>query len=418
MTNSPYAYVRPGERSSLTDLMHQPGAVAGAALIAPAAISAYRFVTSLKAQASPGDSLIIGVSGAAVSPQQDFFIGGPGIRIVEADCPLVVGNYVKVGSGGRATKHNAAASTLKADAAGVADDFTQPGAATALEILQASNQAADAGKVIRIEGADASGDPIYEDIALDGSDTTTVVAGTVEFTTICAAYTLDGTVVAADVTIRETDNTGVTTIPAAAASVGVVAPSEVEAHSSLITITGPDTDATFITILGIDTDGNTVRERLEMDAQSPAIATSTLRYRHLTSIFMGEATDSENFDLTVGPDTPGEALGYVLKDTGIQGDLAVIAFTSPLNLTDPFTLKGRIHVNLLDGEDGDPGTYVLTGIEIGDEIVFVGHFTTKASIASLADVTSDFAINDTDQLLSATDYSNDQLMVIWVDRTP
>lgn len=80
---------------------------------------------------------------------------------------------------------------------------------------------------------------------------------------------------------------------------------------------------------------------------------------------------------------------------------------------------GIINVTLLAGGDGDPATYELTGAALGDEVVFVGHFSTAASIASLADVTSDFTITDTDELTDggATDYSNDQLMVIWLDKT-
>lgn len=82
---------------------------------------------------------------------------------------------------------------------------------------------------------------------------------------------------------------------------------------------------------------------------------------------------------------------------------------------------GLFHVDLLTGQDGgsDP-TYTLTGAAVGDEIVFVGHFTTAASIASFDDVTADFSVTAGDELTDGgpTDYSNDQLMVIWIDRTP
>ena len=78
-----------------------------------------------------------------------------------------------------------------------------------------------------------------------------------------------------------------------------------------------------------------------------------------------------------------------------------------------------LHVSLLDGQDGDPDTYTLTGIAVGDAIAFVGHFTTKASIASLVDVTADFSVSDADEITDGegTDYTDDQLMVIWIDLT-
>lgn len=80
---------------------------------------------------------------------------------------------------------------------------------------------------------------------------------------------------------------------------------------------------------------------------------------------------------------------------------------------------GILKVSLLDGQDGDPATYTLTGAASGDEVVFVGHISTKAAIATLADVTSDFTITGAAELTDggATDYSNDQLQVIWIDHT-
>jgi hypothetical protein len=200
--------------------------------------------------------------------------------------------------------------------------------------------------------------------------------------------------------------------------VGVVTPDEAEAHTSLITITGPNSDATFLTILGIDEDGNVVRERLEMDGSSPSVITSTNLYRQLTSIFVGEATNAAEFDLTAGPDVATLALGYVLRGA-TRGQMAAVALLGTPALTNPLALLGALHVNLLDGQNGgsDP-TYDLTGIEVGDELVFVGHFTTKASIASHVDVTSSFSVTDADEISAVTDFTNDQLMVIWVDRTP
>lgn len=68
---------------------------------------------------------------------------------------------------------------------------------------------------------------------------------------------------------------------------------------------------------------------------------------------------------------------------------------------------------------GSAGAHTVTGIAVGDELAFVGHFSTAASIATLADLTSEFSISDTNEIdnTDGTDTSSDQLMVIWVDRT-
>lgn len=81
---------------------------------------------------------------------------------------------------------------------------------------------------------------------------------------------------------------------------------------------------------------------------------------------------------------------------------------------------GFLQVDLLDGQDetGD-NTYTLAAMAAADEIVFVGHITTKAAIATLADVTADFTAGAGVLTRSSnpTDNTNDQLMVIWLDLT-
>jgi|GEM_PF-4810646 len=76
-----------------------------------------------------------------------------------------------------------------------------------------------------------------------------------------------------------------------------------------------------------------------------------------------------------------------------------------------------LHVDLVNG--GAAGDHTVTGIASGDEIVFVGHFSTAAAIATLADLTSEFSVTGADTINNAagTDTSSDQLMVIWLDKT-
>lgn len=82
--------------------------------------------------------------------------------------------------------------------------------------------------------------------------------------------------------------------------------------------------------------------------------------------------------------------------------------------------SGSLKFTKLTGQDGDPATYTLTGAAAGDEIWAVIHLSTAAAIATSVDVTADFEITDDDELTDneGTDYTNDELWVFWVDRTP
>ena len=77
---------------------------------------------------------------------------------------------------------------------------------------------------------------------------------------------------------------------------------------------------------------------------------------------------------------------------------------------------GFSKVTLVNG--GAAGDHTVTGIVAGDEIVFVAHISTAASVATIADLTSEFTagagvINNA----AGTDTTNDQLMVFWIDHT-
>jgi len=68
------------------------------------------------------------------------------------------------------------------------------------------------------------------------------------------------------------------------------------------------------------------------------------------------------------------------------------------------------------------GTTATTNIAVAnilttDELVFVGHFSTKAAIASLDDDSANCTITSDGNIQSATDTSSDLLMVIWNDLT-
>jgi predicted nucleotide-binding protein len=76
-------------------------------------------------------------------------------------------------------------------------------------------------------------------------------------------------------------------------------------------------------------------------------------------------------------------------------------------------IKDNICVALANG--GAAGNHTVTGMTSTSRIVFVGHLSTAAAIATLADLTSEFTagtdlINNT----GGTDTTSDQLMVIYV----
>lgn len=81
------------------------------------------------------------------------------------------------------------------------------------------------------------------------------------------------------------------------------------------------------------------------------------------------------------------------------------------------TVAAHQKVTLVAG--GAAGDHTVAGIAVGDDIAWVGHFTTAAAIASLADLTSEFSITAANTINNAagTDTTNDQLMVIWQDLT-
>lgn len=81
------------------------------------------------------------------------------------------------------------------------------------------------------------------------------------------------------------------------------------------------------------------------------------------------------------------------------------------------TVKPKLNVTLVAG--GSAGAHTVSGIAAGDNIVFVGHFSTAAAIATLADLTSEFTVSGADEIdnTGGTDTTNDQLMVIWEDLT-
>lgn len=74
-----------------------------------------------------------------------------------------------------------------------------------------------------------------------------------------------------------------------------------------------------------------------------------------------------------------------------------------------------LKISILSGDTATTDITV-TGAVAADVVVFVGHITTEAAVASIADLTSEGSFTDADDFqMSSTDTSNDALFLIWLD---
>lgn len=106
----------------------------------------------------------------------------------------------------------------------------------------------------------------------------------------------------------------------------------------------------------------------------------------------------------------------VVSAANLAANAVETAKIKDANVTGAKLATGILNVTLLAGDAA--GDHALAAIAAADEIVFVGHLSTAAAIATLADLTAEFtaaAGKITNAL--GTDTTNDQLMVIWIDRT-
>jgi hypothetical protein len=75
-------------------------------------------------------------------------------------------------------------------------------------------------------------------------------------------------------------------------------------------------------------------------------------------------------------------------------------------------IKDNLCVALADGASA--GDITVTGMTATSRIVFVGHLTTKAAIATLADLTSECTAGTGKITTASTDTTSDQLLIIYI----
>ena len=231
------------------------------------------------------------------------------------DATLDEQQLVKVGSGGRGTRWIDAQTAIQTAISGEATAVTQPAAASVMTVAQAADVAADRGKVVRVIGGDAGGLGIYEDITMHASDSSTGVDGAVSFTTVSAAFMVDGAVLGAQsVTISDDDPAVLMTIANATSELAADIPAQSqEAFSNILDLFGPNADVTYISVVGFKsaTPDTLTVERLLLDGSSPSVISSAAEYRYVERIALGEFTNAGaggvNTDATV--DTPERIQG-------------------------------------------------------------------------------------------------------------
>lgn len=107
------------------------------------------------------------------------------------------------------------------------------------------------------------------------------------------------------------------------------------------------------------------------------------------------------------------AKGQLIPLTFVQDKVADSQAAVAMNLVE--TSDRLLKVTLVDG--GAAGAFTVTGIATADRLAFVGLFETKASIATLSDLTAEFTITGANTIdnTGGTATTNDQLMVVWED---
>ena len=140
-------------------------------LTAAAAILANRLVGANRQTAAVGSTTVIGAATAAAAEDGTLALATSGVVSVTADAPLAAGDAVKVGSGGRVTKHSTAQTTIEETVTGAASSFAAPSGLSAERLSNVGFETAGAG------GADVFGS--WVEAAGDGAiaDETTAMHG-------------------------------------------------------------------------------------------------------------------------------------------------------------------------------------------------------------------------------------------------
>jgi hypothetical protein len=159
-------------------------------------------------------------------------------------------------------------------------------------------------------------------------------------------------------------------------------------------------------LTGLDTNAGEVGDPIYLDATTPGSWTLTA------------PTGADRLKQIVGRiKVKSATVGKIVFNT-VKAE--IVAFGSsalqPDSITKTKLAGGFSQISLLAG--GAAGDHVIAGIAVGDELIKVLHISTAASVATIADLTSEFTVaagKITNAL--ATDTTDDQLLVFWNDLT-
>ena len=290
------------------------------------------YASEVVALADPNGEIIgVAYNDAEVSSGDTLPVQEGLVKII-ADASISGGTDLKAGWYGRAQTWRESNTTLGENIPGADNLFTggnQPGG-NPIQVAQATDQAADRGKPVTIVGTEpTTGDPISEIIYLDDTDTTTAVAGSVDFDNVTGAF-FGSADAAANIEVqRASDNAVICTILATENDVGApFMETQTYAYCSKVQVTADAQSDDWVTIYGLAPDSTTQMERLQLDNATPGKITSTNDYRLVTRIMTGELTNTNDHTVVAVADEAGDKVGKAIEAATTDGDV-IKAYIKP-----------------------------------------------------------------------------------------
>jgi hypothetical protein len=159
-------------------------------------------------------------------------------------------------------------------------------------------------------------------------------------------------------------------------------------------------------LTGLNTNAGEVGDPVYLDATTPGSWTLT------------GPTGADQLKQIVGRiKVKSATVGKIVFNT-VKSEIVALGSSAlqPDSVTKTKLAGGFSQIALLAG--GAAGDHVIAAIAVGDELVKVLHISTAASVATIADLTSEFTVA-AGKITNAegTDTSDDQLLVFWNDLT-
>ncbi len=305
----------------------------GASIMTDQKYSLLFYEAGAVALADPNDPVVgVAYNDAQIDPPNEVPIQ-EGLVSVIADTGFIADESpLKAGFYGRVQLWRDSATELAAGLDGEDNLFAganQPGATPGpVQVEQATDQAVDRGKRVTVVGIDATDAPMSEAIELDGTDTTTAVAGTEDFKNVTGVYFEKD----ADANIeiqRASDDAVICTILNGGDNVGApfMATQTYAYCSKVHVVAGAQADEWLI-LVGLDPASNDQIERLQLDNADPGKVTSANDYRIVTRLITGELDNTEAHTVTAVADATGDKVGKALENATTDGDV-IKAYIKP-----------------------------------------------------------------------------------------